>query len=59
MVLSIFEWVENILVNDESSSDKELVELFTSEGITQHNALAFVAQRDKALTDFKFKLAVV
>ncbi|REC93384.1 hypothetical protein [Kushneria indalinina] len=42
--------IEDLLSNDESSSDEELIEFFISEGIPEASARQALAWRDRYLT---------
>jgi hypothetical protein len=42
-------WVEDVLTNDESSSDKEMVEYFVENGIEREKAVKLVSLRDQYL----------
>jgi len=45
-----YKWVESTLVNNESSSDRELKEYFMKEGkMTEKEATFYIKQRDGAL----------
>jgi hypothetical protein len=54
--LDLIAMMESSLCNDEASSDTELMEFFTSNGIKPETASLAVAQRDKALVDMEFQL---
>ena len=51
-------WIEAILVNDEASTDSELIQGFMKEGrLSRKEAIFYVKQRGKALSDpIHFKL---
>ena len=52
------QWVASVLVNDEISTDEELVEFFKREGCSEALSKKIVAQRSEALNypiDFIFK----
>ncbi len=52
------EWIQETLVNDEASSDEELVKYFHDEGGLEQETIAFIMrQRPEALRDpFNFRL---
>ena len=54
--LDLVSMMESSLANDEASSDTELTEFFTSNGIKPETAKLAVAQRDRALVDMQFEL---
>lgn len=44
------DWISQVLVNDEASTDEELVKLFHEEGKLEHESIAAIMrQRDEAL----------
>ena len=45
-------WMEAVLANDETSTDAELFDCFTSQGVDPDEAQAMVAQRDEYLENF-------
>lgn len=54
-----FMWVESTLVNDEISTDEEMYDYFTKNGINQSEAKFYISQRDEALLNplgFKLKI---
>ena len=47
-----YEWVESTLVNDESSTDKEMLNYFIKEGkMSRTEASFYLRQRNKALSN--------
>jgi hypothetical protein len=52
------QWIEATLVNDETSTDADLVKYFHDEGGLEHESISFILrQRDSALRNpLKFKL---
>ncbi|WP_303749306.1 hypothetical protein [Stenotrophomonas pigmentata] len=48
------EWIEGVLANDENSTNEELVEYFTGNGLTADQAQAVVQHRDDYLNDIVF-----
>jgi hypothetical protein len=55
---SKFEWIEDTLINNEVSTDADLVKYFHDEGGLEQESIAFIMrQRDEALRNpLKFKL---
>ena len=52
-------WVSATLLNDEVSTDKELIYYFIENGLSNEEAVYYVNQRDKAiLNELNFKLEV-
>ena len=48
----LIDWIAQVLVNDEASSDEELVKLFRDEGKLEQETIAFIMrQRNGALLD--------
>lgn len=52
-------WIAAVLLNDENSTDEEMVEYFISEGLTRGEAWFYVGQRQRALLErVNFELEV-
>ena len=47
-------WIEQVLSNDENSTDKELVAYFQQNGLTNQQAQDVVSHRDAYLNDIVF-----
>ena len=52
----LLKWVNAILHNDEASTDKELIEHFTKNGLTQQEAQKVVSQRNQCLNDNSYEV---
>ena len=51
-------WIEAVLNNDENSTDDELREYFLKNGAIKSDVDKALAQREKCLTDFHYKLKI-
>lgn len=47
-------WIEQVLSNDENSTDEELVDYFKANGLTERQAIWAVSHRDAYLNDVVF-----
>jgi hypothetical protein len=45
-------WMEAVLANDEASTDAELFDCFTGQGVDPAEAQVFINQRDEYLSRF-------
>ena len=52
-------WISAVLLNDETSTDKEMKDYFMQEGLTEQEAEFYLNQRNRALLeDLNFELKV-
>lgn len=47
-------WIEQVLSNDENSTDQELIAYFQANGLTAQQAMDVVSHRDAYLNDIVF-----
>jgi hypothetical protein len=52
------EWIKSILVNDEYSTDNELIDYFVQNGLDECTAQEIIKQRDRAICSLNFELDI-
>lgn len=50
------QWLNSVLQNDDTSTDRELIDYFTNNGLSKEAAELVVSQRSKALNDLSYKV---